>query len=231
VSGSSVLPAGSNRMFGDVARKTSRGIPYCRPTEDATENASITRHTQNPACRSSGPFADPVVRVGPAGHVAPRSRQPSEPGDRCRNESACAHPASGPGAVVAADARRDRRAAAARATAGFCRRPLACAWPARQRLARPCIDSRLDSASAFFRASALKVNLTSTSSLVADSCRFARLMGRRPRHAAGRTPQIIPDVAHGAYRAFSHRAVEHLVVLEAAGRERRARLPCRRCAR
>src|SRR5690349_9915066 len=42
MSASSVMPAGSNRMLVNLATYVSRGTPYCRPMEMATEKASIT---------------------------------------------------------------------------------------------------------------------------------------------------------------------------------------------
>src|SRR2546430_6941757 len=42
MSGSSVMPAGSNRMLVNFATNVSSGTPYWRPIEIATENASIT---------------------------------------------------------------------------------------------------------------------------------------------------------------------------------------------
>src|SRR5882757_7241821 len=48
MSGSSVIPAGSKRMLVNLATKVSRGTPYCRPIEMATENASITPASVEP---------------------------------------------------------------------------------------------------------------------------------------------------------------------------------------
>ena len=42
MSGSSVRPAGSNRMLVNFVTKVSSGTPYCRPIEIAIEKASIT---------------------------------------------------------------------------------------------------------------------------------------------------------------------------------------------
>ena len=42
MSGSSVMPAGSNRMLVNLQTYVSSGTPYCRPMEIAMENASIT---------------------------------------------------------------------------------------------------------------------------------------------------------------------------------------------
>src|SRR5215207_8003286 len=41
MSGSSVMPAGSKRMFVNFETYVSRGTPYCRPIEIATEKASM----------------------------------------------------------------------------------------------------------------------------------------------------------------------------------------------
>ena len=41
-SGSSVIPAGSNRMLVNFSTNVSSGTPYCRAIETAIEKASMT---------------------------------------------------------------------------------------------------------------------------------------------------------------------------------------------
>lgn len=51
-SGSSVRPAGSNRMFVNFSTYVSSGTPYCSATEIASEKASIIPARWSPACRA-----------------------------------------------------------------------------------------------------------------------------------------------------------------------------------
>src|SRR6266581_3938999 len=70
MSGSSVRPAGSNRMLVNLATYESSGMPYCRPTEMAMEKASITPASVEPCLPSLEHLAHAVVRVAGGGHVA-----------------------------------------------------------------------------------------------------------------------------------------------------------------
>jgi hypothetical protein len=48
MSGSSVIPAGSKRMFTNFETYVSNGTPYCSAIEMAMENASITPASVEP---------------------------------------------------------------------------------------------------------------------------------------------------------------------------------------
>ncbi len=68
-SGSSVRPAGSNRMFVNFSTYVSSGTPYCSAIETAIEKASITPASVEPCLpnlRNTSPRPssgyDPAVR-------------------------------------------------------------------------------------------------------------------------------------------------------------------------
>ena len=52
MSGSSVIPAGSNRMLTNLDTKASNGTPYCSAIEMAMEKASITPASVEPCLPS-----------------------------------------------------------------------------------------------------------------------------------------------------------------------------------
>ncbi len=52
MSGSSVMPAGSKRMFMNFSTYVSSGTPYCSAIETASENASITPASVDPCLPS-----------------------------------------------------------------------------------------------------------------------------------------------------------------------------------
>src|SRR5665647_478137 len=62
MSGSSVIPAGSNRMFVNFSTYVSSGTPYCSATDTAIENASITPARVDPclpSLRNTSPRPSP----------------------------------------------------------------------------------------------------------------------------------------------------------------------------